>query len=305
MNENATRVIALAILLGTFVFCLTACSAQSSVAGTNPNAEINHNYEAFIVSCSDSIEGADHEIEMPIWQQGHYTDDTAKKVITKTINNETVQGEYLYTQKMLPNSFDRHFYRATSGSAIFFFLDDAGTLQYCTWDRRNTDPERTATCTEEECLAIAKDFIRTDVLKDINFDQYTVETSVDDDSGLYRFSFYKYIKGHKTTEEAHISVTKNGELYSFGSFMFGKISEEDFVEFDSEKVAQVIDKKLDAVYKNVRNGSGTVTYDKKKMFYTLLEDGEPALYCVVTVKFTLPAGNGSMVREELLGLIIK
>lgn len=292
----ATRIFALAILLGTFVFCLTACVTQSSVTGTDPSAEINHNYEAFIVS------GCDHESELASWQQEKYEDDTAKQAITITINNESVQGEYLYSERMLPNNFARHFYRATSGSAIFFFLDEAGTLQYCTWDRRNTDPERTATCTEEECLAIAKDFIRTDVLKDINFDQYTVETSVDDDSGLYRFSFYKYIKGHKTTEEAYVTVTKSGELYSFGSFMFGKVSEESFVEFDSEKVAQVISNKINTVHKDVHNRNGTVTYKEPDIYYTLSQDGEPALYCVVIVEFSTPTEN---MLHERLSLIIK
>lgn len=292
------KLIVFVILLGLFTSCLAACKEESITQST-----VKQDFEAYIASCCNSIAGADHSVELAIWKQDKYVDNTAKQTITKTINGEPVQGVYSHTKIDLPNNYGRHTYICENGNEMI--IDDSGILQFYFWGKAAISAAKKETYTEEECLAIAKNFIRTDVLGDINFDQYTVKTDVDDDSGLYEFSFYKYIKGYKTTEEAHIYVHKSGALYAFGSYMFGKISEEDFVEFDSEKVAQVIDKKINAIYQNVKGNNSVMTYEEPEIHFTLLDNGEPALFCVVIVKFATPCGVGFLETSERLGLIIK
>lgn len=286
------KLIVFVILLGLFTSCLAACKEESITQST-----VKQDFEAYIASCSDS-----NSVELAIWKQDKYVDNTAKQTITKTINGEPVQGVYSHTKIDLPNNYGRHTYICENGKEMI--IDDSGILQFYFWGKAAISAAKKETYTEEECLAIAKNFIRTDVLGDINFDQYTVKTDVDDDSGLYEFSFRKYIKGYKTTEQAHIYVHKSGALYAFGSYMFGKISEEDFVEFDSEKVAQVIDKKINAIYQNVKGNNSVMTYEPE-IYFTLLDNGEPALFCVVIVKFATPAGGGFGEMSERLSLIIK
>ena len=291
--KHTAKVFILVILLGLFTYFLVACNEES----TAQNA-IKQDFEAYLASYSDSA-GSAHEIEINIWKRDKYVDSTAKQTITKTINGKVFQGTYSHSERIVPNTYDWLIYKNENGDEII--VDETGTLQNHVWVD-DIDTESKLTYTEEECLEIAKKFIHTDVSKDINLDEYTIKTEFDED--VYEFSFSKFINGCRTIEEAFVKVHKSGALYSFSSFMFGKISEKDFVEFDSEKVAEVIGKKINTIYQNVKGDNARMTYEPE-IYFTLLDNGEPALYCNVVVKFTTPSGGGYGEMSERLGLIIK
>ena len=288
------------LLLAVPVTGLAACKSKSHECPVVTAKEIV--YDAFVVDYSDSIPGANHAVELTAWQQEKHVDNTAEQTITATINNQSVTGVYAYTDKDFPNNYDTRIYYNESN--LQFGLDEHNRLQFYFWGEDAIDPESTESCTEEECLTIAKEFIRRDIDAHCAFENYVIDTVVKADRGLYEFTFTRHIHGFPTTDQAIVTVHRSGALYSFSSFMFGRISELNYIDFDTKSSQLIITKKLDAIYQNVKQENTSVVYGEPKGYYTILDNGDTALYCTVDVTFAKTENGFTSELNERVGMII-
>lgn len=298
--KATTKIIILTFLLTVVASNLAACNSKTHECPTVTAKEIV--YEVFVVDYSDSIQGADHKVEMTAWQQEKYVDAAAEQAVTETINNQSVTGVYAYTDKDFPNNYTTRIYYNENN--LQFGLDERNRLQFYFWGEDAIAPGNTKVYTEEECLTIAKDFIHRDVDSYCVFEEYSVDTVIKKDRGLYEFTFTKHIYGFPTTDQAIVTVHKSGTLYSFSSFMFGRISELNYVDFDSKMSRQVITEKLDAIYRNVKQEYTSVVYREPEAYYTLLDNGDTALYCTIDVTFAKTENGVTSNISERIGMIV-
>ena len=294
---------ALAVLLSGLAACGNNGATQPTVSGTGPNTNDDPapNYEAFVIGHSDSASGTTYQIENNIKETKEKTDTTVPQTVTLTINGYTVKGTYSHSEMRFPDNFYRHIYYGETRTSSFH-LDDSGQLLYIVWKDITIDGrEDTAVYTEEECLAIAKDFLLNNVSSRIDFADYTIKTIAYDNPDIYEFVLRKYISDCATTEEATISIRKNGAFFAYSSFMLGKFSADDMPKLDREKIIQTAEKKLDAVYANTKRNFASVVYEEPECYFTLLEDGKAAAFCTIAVRFE--DGNGGSFGE-IVSLLI-
>ena len=296
MKAKNTFALVLALSL-VFPFAFTACSNEDKPNQETLSAD-ELNYEAFVVGSSLSASGVSYQTEMDIHKL-EKTDSSIPQTVTLTIDGKTVTGTYSHSEKVFPNNFYRHIYYGET-KIHKFYLDDSGRLLSFRWGPRSEfETENKKELTEEACLAIAKEFILNNVSDKINLDEYTYKVRKSD--GLYTFVFEKYINSFATMDSAEVDVLKSGEVFSFFSTMFGKISAADMPKLDQDKITQTIEKKLDTIYQDVRGKYAAVKYEEPELSLILLDNGTPAIYCAVGVRFE--DGKGGSIGE-LVSMII-
>ena len=279
----------LAAFCVALVFSLVACKEKVL------------SYEVFTVGSSLSASGTEYKVEKDIHEVAKKTDSSRPQTASLTINGKTITGTYSHSEKRFPDNFYQHIYYGKSTTNKMCF-DDSGKLVKLIWPEmaKEYDTETTKELTEEECLAIAKDFILNMFSDKVNLDEYTVN-SVEGTSQEYKFEFKKYITGFATADKTRITVLKDGTVYLYNSTMFDKISANDMPTLDQDKLVQVAEKKLDSIYQDTKGKHDTVIYGKPEFYLTLLEDGNPVLYCTVSVRFE--DGKGGSF-SEMVSMII-
>lgn len=296
MKAKNTFALILALSL-IFPFAFTACSSAD-----DPNQEVmqadESNYEVFVVGSSLSASGVSYQIERKINNLEVKTDPSVPQTVTLTIDGKTVTGTYSHSEKQFPMNYYKHIYYG-SGKGHKFYLDDSGQLLCYIWGDITVgmEAENKEELTEEACLAIAKGFILNNVSDKINLDAYTVRKVDDGRTKTYTFKFRKYINGFSTMDNASVTVVKTGEVFSFFSCMFGRISASDMPELNQEEITQAIEKKLDSIYQEARGKCDAVKYGKPALSLTLLDDGTPALNGSVGIRFEY--GNGGSTGDAI------
>ena len=300
MKAKNTFALILALSL-IFPFAFTACSNEN-----DPNQEVlstdELSYEAFLVGGSSfSASGASYQVEKNIRKLQEKTDSSRPQTVTLTINGKTITGTYSHSEKQFPNTFYRHIYYGRN-KGHKFLLDDSGQLLRFTWHDMTSEfkVENKKELTEEACMAIAKEFILNNVSDKINLDAYTIRKSDGLTQG-YAFEFKKYINGFATMDEARVGVLKSGEVYSYSSTMFGKISADDMPKLDQGKLTKTIENKLDTIYQDTRDNYAAIKYKEPELSLMLLDDGTPAIYCAVGVHFE--DGRGGHI-SDMVSMII-
>lgn len=286
--KTSKRPSALFLLL-TLVFTLTACN-------NNHNHEDSLgskiNYHPLLVQYSDSIPGTNHKAEISSWQKEPYIDEAAKQTVEKYIDGTWISGKYKHTDRDFPNNFDTRIYYDDRN--LQFGLDDEGKLQFYFW---GDDSDGEKVYTETECLDIAKKFVTP--YQDIS--GYRLETVRKENRGLYEFTFTKHAGDYPTMDQAIVTVHESGKLYSYSSFMFGKIPDK-VAEFDKDRVLKAVTEKLDALYADVKKQEGvTIVYEQPELMYMSAD----TLYCVVDVEHKTSTGDVVSVISERIGLLIE
>ena len=299
MKAKNTFALVLALSL-IFPFTFTACSNEDE-----PNQEVirtdESNYEAFVVGSSLSASGIEYAVEKDIYTVKEKTDPTAPPTVTLTISGYTLEGTYSHSRMNLPNNYYKHIYYGRN-SIHELYLDDSGQITAFFWPDLRTESKKKdeMELTEEECLKIAKDFILNTVSAKVNLDEYVVRQT-EEQADNYWFVFTKHINGFATIDEARVRVSKNGYVYSYSSTMFGRISAEDMPKLDQNKLTKTIENKLDTIYQEVKGKFAAVKYEEPKLRLMLLDDGTPAVYCSVTVRFEI--GKGGSI-SDLVSMVI-
>ena len=172
-----------------FIFFLTACGKCA-----HPHTQAV-TYRPMLVHYSDSVPGISHSPEVTYWQNSKYVEENVAKTTLQHIYGKEVIGTYAHTDKGFPNNFATRIYYDERN--LQFGLDEAGILQFYFWGDGNINTNNKLIYTEQECLRIAKTF-----LKDYtNIDDYTISTIVKADRGLYEFTFTKHLNGYATTDK--------------------------------------------------------------------------------------------------------
>lgn len=299
--KNITKLVICTAFLAILTFSLAACESKKTTE-TEPttNNEAVFNYEAFVIGHSDSASGTTYQIEKNIKETKEKIDTTAPKTATLTIDGYTIEGTYSHSEMRFPDNFYRHVYYGEKKTHTFH-LDDSGQLLLLTWpDMQATFSESEKVCTEEECLDIAKNFVLNNISSKINFADYTVMTNEVPYVDVYVFAFRKNISDCDTTDQVIVEIHKSGSLYGYSSFMFDRIPS-DTAKFDSGKATQTVKEKLNSIYQDVKGKHDAVNYEEPEFYITILEDGKPAIYCVVTVRFE--NGKGGSI-SDLVSMII-
>lgn len=284
------------ILALSLIFPFTACS-NADEQNSETFSTDDFNYEAFVVESSLSASGVSYQVEKDIHTAKEKTDSSVPQTVTLTISGYSLEGTYSHSQMNFPNNYYKHIYYGRDSNHELR-LDDSGQISFFIWPDLRTELRKKGEkeLTEEECLKIAKDFILNTVSAKVNLDEYVVKQT-EEQADNYRFVFTKYINGFATKDEARVRVSKNGYVYSYSSAMFGRISAADMPKLDQDKLTKTIEKKLDTIYQDVRGKYAAVKYEEPELSFTLLDDGTPAIYCAVTVRFEDGKGGsfGEMV----------
>lgn len=275
-----------------FAFLLPACSKIAQLYAQTVT------YQPMLVHYSDSIPGILHGPEVTYWQDNKYVEENISRTTLQHIDGKEVIGTYAHTDKEFPNTFATRIYYDERN--LQFGLDEDGVLQFYFWGDVNIPTDKKKVYTEQECLKIAEIFLEDYT----SVDDYTISTIIKADRGLYEFTFTKYLNGYATTDQATVTVHNSGILYSFSSFMLGRISSNNATPFVYDSIIGALHKKIDAVYKDVKNNYISTVYDEPELFYTVLDDGTTALYCVIDIQFSNTENNITSTICEKLAFVV-
>lgn len=267
--------------------------------GTESGNEIvtNELYQVLIYDYSDSVSSAKHEIEYVFADYEKYKDVVFDDNIEIQVNDTRYSGKYQASQYREFNFFP--VYQYVSEEGLSFEVDESGVLTSCFWGNSSLQGMKK---TKDECVAIACDFLANIV----DVDNYEINVVEDSERGMYTVSFIKKIGNFKTTDTATLTIKSDGSLYSYSSFMLGKVKEES-VSVDSivlEKVDESISKKLSSVYQDAKNNYSRVEYGEHNIALTTLKDGNLGVVCTVNVEFIESIGEFETSISERISFVV-
>ncbi len=274
------------------VWVLTGCSNVQ----TDDVVE-NGSYQAFIYDYSGSVSSANHKIEYVFADYDKYDDIVIDDRIECLINDISYAGKYQGSQYREYNYFPVHQYVDEKG--ISFEVDESGVLISCFWGNASLQGTKK---TEDECVEIARDFLASI----IDISDYDIAIKDNEERGLYTVKFTKSINGIKTTDTATIVVKKDGSLYSYSSFMLGRVSENG-ISFDAinlDKVKESINNKLNQVYKEAKGVYLRVDYGEPDIMLTMLKDGKVGVVCTVNVECVEVLGEFETSVSERISFVV-
>jgi hypothetical protein len=249
---------------------------------------------------SDSITGADHNIEYDYWLDERCFDTEVEERIEIIVDNETVTGTYQYSQNQMPNNYSSHIYKDSKGTR--FAVDSDGMLLFYFWGSSQSENNSSSIYTEQQCVSIAQRFLDDYV----NIDDYVISVEHNSARGIYEITFTKWLNGYRTTDCAVVAVKDNGSLYSYSSFMLGRLPNVATIDFHPDIAEQVINQKLDTIYSPVKKDNSNLIYEILNYKYTILENGNLSVYCIVDIEIeTIVDDLGAVVQSERVAFVIE
>lgn len=251
-------------------------------------------YSALVCDFSDSIAGVTPTVEFDKWNKEQYIDNTASQNISLVLNKKEVNGVYNNTATENGNDYLTHSYISEDGIS-FGIAADTNKMVYCFWGK--PDQAKNQVLDQNACEDIAKDFLS----KLVDVSPYTVTCKEKD--GKFEFNFTKIINGIKTLDSATVIVTKDGSLYSFHSWMLGKIPTATNIEFDTEETDMAVAAKINSIYGNAFKNYDNVDLTVRSRSLTLIE-GKQALQYYVNIDCIDILGEYESKIGGLIELII-
>ena len=243
---------------------------------------------------SDSIPSAKHEVEYKFGDPRKYETQEVKQKVEVMVGGKRCSGTYQSTQYNGYNYFPTYQYLDFDGND--FQIDDRGLLVSYFW---GSSSEKTEELSQEECLQVAKDFF--DDIVDIN--QYTITIDQEDHPKRYVVTFTKYVDGLATTDSATVDVQCNGQLYSYFSFMLGRIPSDLSVKgINTEDIEAQVYRKMDQIYEEAKKGYSRVEYGKPEMRLTVLKDGNIGMVCWLDVDCINT--SGWIIGERIVVVVV-
>lgn len=254
-------------------------------------------YQVFIYDYSDSLPSAKHEVEYVFADYEKYHDTVVDDSVELLINGICYSGKFQLSQYREYNYFPVHRYVDENG--FMFEVNEAGVLTSCFWGNTSLQGAKK---TEAECVAIARDFLASIV----NVNNYDFDVVEDSERGLYTVNFIKTIHDIETTDTATVVVKNDGSLYSYSSFMLGKVIDELIPTdtIDLNKVKESINNKLSSVYRDAHNVYSRIEYSEPDVALTVLKDGKLGVVCTVNVACIEIAGEFETVVSERISFVV-
>jgi len=252
-------------------------------------------YEALVIGYSDSVPSAQHEIEYEFADHENSILGVKQKV-SVTVNGKKSSGDYLATEFRSYNYYPEFQYQDENKDT--FTIDDTGMLTSYFW---GTPSQKKTPLTMDACLQIAKDFVG----EIVDIDSYRI--SIEDEKAKERYvvSFEKYVNGIKTTDSASVTVQYDGTLYSYSSFMLGRVSDGVAVsESDIKSAASSIIKKLNLIYVDAKKQYSRVEYGAYSYTLSVLKDGSTALIWYVNVDCVNEYADYDQILSERIRFVV-
>lgn len=267
-----------------------------STKNDNKNAA-NILYQVLIYDYSDSVPSAKHEIEYVFADNEKYSNTTPDDIVQLMINGINYSGRYQSSQYREYNYFPVSQYVDENG--LSFEIDDSGTMTSCFWGNASLQG---AEKTKDKCVAIAREFLASIV----DIGNYDIDVVEDSEREMYKVSFTKKIGNFKTTDAATIVIKNDGNLYSYSSFMLGKVSDKSVSadSIDLKEVEEAINNKLSAVYRDATNNYSRVEFGEKNLMLTMLKDGKTGIICTVDVDCVKSDGEFETTVSERINCVV-
>ena len=253
-------------------------------------------YQVLVYDYSDSVPSVKHNVEYEFANHEKYDNKTVNTHVELSVGKNIYRGNILYSQYKGCNYFPTYMYLDSENNN--FEIDDSGML---TFVFRGESSHEGAELSQDAYLQIAKDFLGNI----IDISPYNAGIEYKSDSQIYEIKFEKYINGIKATDTATVSLNTNGELYSYSSFMLGKVTSE-VVEssIDMDDVKESVNKKLDEICADAKKVYSRVEYGEPSFRITVLKDGSTGLVCTTDVNCILSEGEYDLTISERIGFVI-
>lgn len=257
----------------------------------------NKLYQVLIYDYSDSVPSAKHEVEYVFADNEKYSNTTPDDIVRLLINGVNYSGKYQSSQYREYNYFPVSQYVDENG--LSFEIDDSGMMTSCFWG--NASPRGTEK-TKDECVTIAREFLASI----IDIENYDIGVIEDSKREMYRVSFTKKIGSFNTTDSATIVIKSDGNLYSYSSFMLGKVSDKSVSadSIDLKKVEEAIDNKLSTVFRDAKNDYSRVEFGEKYLMLTALKGEKTGVICIVDVDCIKSDGEFETTVSEQISFVV-
>lgn len=285
------RIVIICGLICSWLFSLCACKSQMDSKHLMETRI--QEYEVLVCGFSDSSSAVKLNKEYSFGATSMYTATNIEKEMKISIDGKEITGTYDYSILMEPNYFPIHYYNTAEKDR--FGIDPDGLVTHYQCATRPTG-QNDKLYTEEQCVLIARQFVN----QFVNIEGYRANVSENIDKGLYDIVFTKMIGSVETTEFAQVRIYKNGSIYHYKSFMLGKITDDIPDSLQADSITEAIYKKLDTIYEPLKAKGSVISYEEPLLQYTVLESGEPAMYCAVNVEYK----NQNLAHSDRLILLV-
>lgn len=258
----------------------------------------NNDLSVKLFSYSDSIPGVKHVSEFDLWSGGTYFDNDETKHVLLETKLGPIEGEYLGSRVRLFEYFTTKEYKDSNNDT--FEIAENGNICSYFWGRSNQI--KTDQITKEECLEIANSFLSNFV----NVTDYSINVELKEGVDMYVISYNKYINEIKTADQAIIEVDRNGNLYSFYSTLLGQIPNDTILEYDMDRINNMVIERLDDEYKGIKKEFDLIRYKNVDNTLAMINEKTFVIVCTVDVEcVNLFDDNGESVMGERLQFVIE
>jgi len=263
---------------------------QSEPEGSQPS------YDIYISGFSDSLSSsAVISVEYSFANQDEYNKDEVEEHKSIEIGAFKFDGNFSSSGYFGYNYFPTYQY---INEKVSFSVDSSGVLTGFLTDK-STD--KTEILTQENCVNIAKDLINNFV----DAADYKLSVTKDDEKQVYTVKFTKNLGNYTTSDSAVIKILYTGKIYSFSSFMLGKIDcNTDISSIDIESVNRTVTEKLDKVFDPLKEEFDKIEYGEYIYTLTHLKEGNLGIVCTVNVDCIEEDGEYSEVTSERIELVV-
>ena len=214
--------------------------------------------------------------------------------ITHTIGQTVLSGEY-YESIVSPYYLgDGTLYAGVTEEGqdvIFGFNNETGQLISYRFPFYTEKDLTRPIYTQEECEAIARQFVSSHVDSD---DEYEIEKVVYREfesygGGCYKFHFTRMVDGMKSEEQLEVTITARGRFVYYCGRMLGSMDGQSKPEIDEAVIADAIRNKMASIYSTMTD-QYEYSYEIEDLRLTRLESGQ--LYLRYQIKTSLIPRDG-------------
>lgn len=256
------KIITLTIIL-IILFNLFSCNNTASDNSDNtPHIQLNL-YSPLVTGYSDSL-SSNLEVEYKFASPEDYSAKNVKDSIEIEINGIAYSGKYDKTSYIGYNYFPVRKYVDNKNNP--FAIDDNGTLTSYFWGTSNSKKH---IINEDECIKIAKNFLSNMV----DITEYEINIVENKEKELYSVKFKKIINGFETADCATVNINYDGSMYSYSSFMLGKIPNDiNISDVDIDKVNNAVKNRLNSICEDLQIEYDEIRYDECSIILTILKE---------------------------------
>ena len=258
-------------------------------------------YKVLACGYSDSVELAKYETKYSFADEETYKDKAAPQQVEITINKQKYVGDYMLKQYREVNYFPVYYYVAENG--FRFEIDDQGRLISAFWGGE-VEAHQNALL-PDECKQIAIDFMQ----EIVDLSAYTVTVTEKPEDRQCEVLFQKYIGDFETSDQATVVVNMDGSLYSYSSFMLGRVpvdrNNDRIKKIDLSEIETAVYAELDNIYAESKEKYDRFEYEEIGVVLTVLKNGSWAFVYTVDIEASNTVGELSLISSCRINLVVE